>query len=179
MKFKSTPVAGSWVISLDRIGDDRGHFARAYCHKEFETQGIRASFVQSNTSFSREAGTLRGLHYQTAPAEEAKLVRCIRGAIFDAIFDMRPNSPTYLQSFGIELTAENTKMLYVPEGCAHGYLTMIPDSEAFYMSSAFYTPECERGVRYDDPAVGIDWPVPVNVVSEKDGRWPLLNGVGS
>ena len=176
MKFKPTSLKDVWEISLDPIADERGHFARAFCQKEFEAQGIDTKLAQGNISFNKDAGTLRGLHYQIKPAVEAKLVRCVRGAIYDVIVDMRPDSPTYLQYFGIELTPDNLKMLYVPENFAHGYLTLVPDTEAFYVSSEFYTPECELGLRYDDPALGIDWPIPAQAVSEKDRNWPLLTG---
>lgn len=174
MKFEPTPLKDAWAVSLAPIGDERGYFARAFCRKEFEEHGLNPTVVQCNTSFSKEAGTLRGMHYQIDPAPEAKTVRCIRGSFYDVIVDMRPESPTYLQHFGIELTADNGKMLYVPGNFAHGFFTLEPDTQAFYMVSEYYTPGCERGIRYDDPALGIEWPAPVNVLSEKDAAWPLL-----
>lgn len=174
MQFEPTPLKGAWVITLDTIGDERGYFARAFCRREFEAHGIEANLVQGNTSFNKEAGTIRGLHYQSDPAAEAKLVRCIRGALYDVIVDLRPDSPTYMQHFGLELTADNLKMLFVPGNFAHGYLALVPDTEAFYMATEFYTPEYEHGLRYDDPALGIEWPIPIQAVSEKDKIWPLI-----
>ncbi len=176
MKFEPTPLKDAWVISLAPMGDERGYFARAFCRKEFEKHGLDLTVVQCNTSFNREAGTLRGMHYQIDPAPEAKTVRCIRGSFYDMIVDMRPESPSYLQHFGIELSADNGKMLFVPGHFAHGFLTLEPDTQAFYMVSEYYTPGCERGIRHDDPAIGIEWPAPVNVLSEKDAAWPLLQG---
>ena len=174
MRFEPTPLAGAWVITLEPRGDRRGHFARAFCREEFEAHGIESHVAQCNSSFNVAAGTLRGMHYQTEPAAETKLVRCVRGAIHDVIVDLRPASPTHLQHFGIELTADNLKMLFVPRGFAHGFLTLAPATEAFYMVGAPYAPEYEGGLRYDDPVLGIDWPAPVEVVSDKDRSWPLL-----
>ncbi|VGO21657.1 dTDP-4-dehydrorhamnose 3,5-epimerase [Pontiella sulfatireligans] len=176
MKFEPTPLKDAWVISLNRLGDDRGYFARAFCRKEFEDHGIDPTIAQCNTSFNKDAGTMRGMHYQVDPAAESKMVRCVRGALYDVIIDMRPKSPTYLKHFGIELTAENQQMLYVPGNFAHGFLTMEPDTQAFYMVGEFYTPTCERGLRHDDPAFGIEWPAPIEVISDKDKNWPLLDG---
>ena len=133
MKFEPTTIKDAWLISLDPIGDDRGYFARAYCRREFEEHGIDPTVVQCNTSFNKDAGTLRGLHYQIDPSPETKMMRCMRGALYDVIVDMRPDSPTYLEYFGVELTPDNGKMLYVPGNCAHGFLTMVPDTQAFYM----------------------------------------------
>jgi len=129
-------------------------------------------WVQANLAFSKRRGTLRGLHYQIAPYEEAKLMRCIRGAIYDVIIDLRPESPTYKRWLGVELTADNHKMLYVPKGFAHGYQTLIDNTETFYQASQFYSPESERGLRYDDPALAIEWPIDVQVISDKDRSWP-------
>ena len=174
MQFEPTPFKDAWIVTLDPIGDDRGYFARAFCRKEFEAYGIEADMVQCNASFSKEAGTLRGLHYQTDPASETKLMRCVQGSLFDVIVDMRPESPTYLQYFGVHLSAENLKMLFIPRNFAHGYLALEPNTAAYYLVGEYYTPELERGVRYDDPLLGIDWPLEVNVISQKDRNWPLL-----
>jgi dTDP-4-dehydrorhamnose 3,5-epimerase len=179
MTFTQADIAGAYVIELDRHGDDRGFFARLFCEDEFAAHGLTARMVQINTSYSAEAGTLRGLHYQTAPHEEAKLMRCVRGSIYDVVADLRPDSPTYRQWTGVRLTADNRRMMYVPQGCAHGFLTLEGDTEVIYPVSAFYAPGAERGVRYDDPALGIDWPIEVRVVSDKDRGWPALNAAHS
>ncbi len=174
MKFEPTPLKDAWVVTQEPHGDERGYFARAYCQKEFETHGLPPTFVQCNTSFSRDVGTLRGLHYQIDPAPETKFMRCVRGAMYDVIVDMRPDSPTYLRHFGIELTAENGKMLFVPDNFAHGFLTLAPNTQAYYLVGGFYVPGCERGVRYNDPKLGIEWPIEPGTVSDKDRNWPLL-----
>ncbi|MCG2673215.1 dTDP-4-dehydrorhamnose 3,5-epimerase [Bradyrhizobium sp. WYCCWR 12774] len=157
---------------MEKRGDDRGFFARLFCQREFETAGVPMSAVQINNSLSAKAGTLRGMHYQLPPAAEIKVVRCIRGALYDAIIDIRPDSPTFGKSFGVELTAENRMMIMVPRGFAHGILTLTDDTEAFYLVSAFYGPEQERGIRFDDPRFGIDWPRSPVEVSPKDRTWP-------
>lgn len=172
MIFSETKLPGAVVIDIEKRGDQRGFFARGWCQREFEAQGLTARVVQANISVSHAKGTLRGMHYQAAPYEEAKVVRCTRGAIFDVILDLRPASPTYKQWLGVELTAANYRMLYVPEGFAHGFITLMDEAEVTYQVSQFYTPEAERGVRWNDPAFGIEWPVPVTVISEKDSRWP-------
>ena len=174
MIFKETPLAGAFVVEFERRGDDRGFFARAFCKKEFEDHGITMDICQVNMSLSRDKGTLRGLHFQREPAQEAKFVRAVAGSLYDVIVDNRPDSPTYLQSFGAELSAENGHALYVPKGFAHGFLTLTPDTMAHYLVDEFYTPGVEGGYRYDDPALGIDWPGEVVVVSEKDTAWPLI-----
>jgi dTDP-4-dehydrorhamnose 3,5-epimerase len=174
MKFEPTLLKDAWVVTQTPFGDERGYFARAFCQHEFEEHGLPSTFVQCNTSFSRDAGTLRGMHYQIEPAPETKFMRCTRGAFYDVIVDMRPESPTYLRHFGIELTEDNHKMIFVPAGFAHGFLTLKPDSQAYYLVGGFYTPDCERGVRYDDPKLGIQWPIEPQVVSDKDRSWPLL-----
>lgn len=174
MKFEPTPLKDAWVVKQTPIGDERGYFARAFCQREFEEHGLPSSFTQCNTSFSRDAGTLRGMHYQIDPSPETKFMRCTRGAVYDVIVDMRPGSPTYRQYFGTELTQDNHKMLFVPACFAHGFITLEPDSQVYYMVGGFYTPECERGLRYDDPALGIEWPMEPTVISEKDLSWPLL-----
>ncbi|MEM8868320.1 MAG: dTDP-4-dehydrorhamnose 3,5-epimerase [Verrucomicrobiota bacterium] len=175
MKFTETPLKDAWVIDLETRGDDRGYFARAFCQKEFDAHGIESKVVQSNVSYSKHAGTLRGMHFQKDPAQETKLVRCVRGSLYDVIVDLREDSPTYLKHFGVELTAANKRMLFVPRGFGHGFMTLEDDTEALYMVSEFYSPEFESGVRHDDPALGISWPLEVTVISDKDANWPLLD----
>jgi len=171
--FRETSLKDAFIIEHEKIEDERGFFARAWCKKEFQAHGLNPSLVQINLSFSKKRGTLRGIHYQAAPHEETKLFRCIRGAIYDVIIDLRPGSPTYLKWIGIELTADNRKMLYVPEGFAHGYQTLIDNTEVLYPVSQFYSPESERGVRWNDPTFGIEWAKTDNLVmSEKDKNWP-------
>lgn len=160
------------VVRLDLKEDSRGFFARTFCAREFEEHGLKPTVAQANVSFNHEAGTLRGMHYQLPPAAETKLVRCTRGAIYDVIIDMRPDSPSYLQHFGIELTEDNRVALYVPEMFAHGYLTLKPGCEVIYQVGEFYTPGQERGIRYDDPKFNIQWPHSIEVISEKDAAWP-------
>ena len=173
MRFTAASINGAYVVEPEPRSDDRGFFARQWCRDEFAQAGLSAAFVQCNGSFSKRMGTLRGMHYQTAPHEEIKLIRCIRGAVFDVVIDLRSSSPTYKQWFGIELTADNRKMLYVPAGCAHGYLTMADESEVLYPVTEAYRPESERGVRWDDPAFGIQWPpVAALTISAKDASWP-------
>jgi dTDP-4-dehydrorhamnose 3,5-epimerase len=173
MRFEETKLPGAFVIDLEPRVDARGFFARAWCHREFEEHGLTADLAQANIAFNRFPSTLRGLHYQLAPFEEAKLVRCTRGALYDVIVDLRPASATFLHWIGVELTADNRRMLYVPEGFAHGYQTLMPETEAFYQVTQFYAPDAERGVRWDDPAIGIEWPAASNrLISEKDQAWP-------
>jgi len=172
MIFKETKLKDAYVIEIEKLEDRRGFFARAWCQREFEAHGLVSRVVQANISYNRKKGTLRGLHYQVAPYAETKLVRCTRGAIYDVIVDLRPDSPTYMQWLGVELTAENYKMLYVPEGFAHGFQTLTDETEVTYQVSQFYTPGAEGGVRYNDPAFGIEWPLTVQVISDKDQNWP-------
>jgi dTDP-4-dehydrorhamnose 3,5-epimerase len=179
MRFERTPLAGAFLVELERKHDERGFFARAFCAAEFGEQGLHASMVQANLSHSERKGTLRGMHYQVAPANEPKFVRCIRGAVWDVIVDMRPDSPTYLQHFAVELSADNHRALYIPDLFAHGNQSLTDAAELFYLTGGFYTPGCERGVRYDDPALGIEWPLPVTTISDKDRAWPLLTNGGS
>lgn len=174
MRFEETPLAGAFVIEIEPHADDRGFFARAYCAREFEEHGLEPRVVQANLSYNRSKGTLRGMHYQAPPAGEAKLVRCIRGAIHDVIVDLRRDSPTYLQHVGVDLTAENRRALFVPALFAHGFQTLEDEVEVFYQVSEFYTPGAERGLRHDDPALGISWPLPVSEISDKDRSWDLL-----
>ena len=172
MIFTKTDLQDAWLLDLDRRTDDRGYFARAYCAAEFEEHGLKSTFVQANTAFNRHRGTMRGLHYQRPPHAEAKLMRCLRGAIYDVIVDLRPDSPTYKRWGGFELTQDNARQLYVPEGFAHGYLTLRDDTEVTYMVTAAYAPQAEGGVRYDDPSFGIVLPETVRVISPKDSEWP-------
>ncbi len=176
MTFTETKLPGAFVIDPEKIEDERGFFARAWCEDEFAAQGLRPGFVQANVGFSKQKGTLRGLHYQTAPHQESKLVRCTGAAVFDVMVDLRPSSPTYRQWVGIELSQENHRMLYIPEGFAHGYQTLRDQTEVFYLVSSFYAPDAEAGIRYDDPAFGIEWPIAVEVISEKDQRWADYDG---
>jgi dTDP-4-dehydrorhamnose 3,5-epimerase len=166
--FHETPLSGAYVIELEKRGDDRGFFARAFCRNEFEKAGLSAAFVQINNSLSVDVGTLRGMHYQLPPHAETKVVRCIRGALWDCILDVRPESPTFGKWFGDTLSAENRKMMYVPKGFGHGLITLEPNTEAFYLVDEFYNPASERGVRWNDPKFGIHWPIEPRVVSEKD-----------
>ena len=173
MIFKETDFKGAYFIELEKKTDERGFFARAWCQKEFEEHNLISKFVQCNLSYNKQRDTLRGMHFQLAPCEEAKLVRCIRGAIFDVIIDLRPSSPTNLRWIGVELTSSNYRMLYVPEGFAHGYITLTDDAEVFYQVSQFYSSGHERGIRWDDPTFKIDWPIHSRpLISEKDMRWP-------
>jgi dTDP-4-dehydrorhamnose 3,5-epimerase len=172
--FTETHVAGAMTIDPSPHIDDRGRFMRAWCAREFSEHGINFVPVQANMGLSIRKGTTRGMHYQTEAALEAKLVRCTRGAIFDVVVDLRPASSTYGKWFGTELSAENGRMLYLPEGCGHGYQTLQDDTEMHYMASAYYTPEAARGVRFDDPAFQIQWPLAVAVISEQDRNWPLV-----
>ena len=174
MKFIETKLKGAYVIELEPIRDDRGFFARSFCQKEFEKMSLNAKLAQGNTSFNHRKGTLRGMHFQLPPKAEVKLVRCIRGSIFDVIVDLRENSPTYCQWIGAELTADNRNMLYVPEGFAHGYQALEDDTEVTYQVSEFYSPEHERGMRWDDPAFGIAWPLANPILSPKDQAHPLM-----
>lgn len=172
MEFIETKLKGCIVVQQKKIADNRGHFARAWCQDEFAQHGLNPSMLQLNTGFSHFRGTVRGMHYQAAPHEEAKFVRCTRGAIFDIVVDVRAGSPTHGQWFGIELTADDGAMVYVPEGCAHGYQTLTDGAEMYYLTSARYAPGSATGVRFDDPALGIAWPAPVTIVSDQDRNWP-------
>jgi dTDP-4-dehydrorhamnose 3,5-epimerase len=168
MIFKGTDIDGVWVIEPERHDDERGFFARTWEPEEFTERGLNSDLAQCSISYNRQRGTLRGLHYQAAPHEEAKLVRCTAGAIFDVAVDLRPDSPTFRDWFGVELSAENRLALFVPEGCAHGFLTLADDSEVHYQISQAYVPDAGRGVRWDDPAFAIRWPSQVVVINERD-----------
>lgn len=172
MIFRETKLDGAYLIDLEKRGDDRGFFARVYSQDEFESYGLTTRIAQANTSFSKHRGTLRGMHFQSAPHREAKLVRCTMGALYDVIIDLRPESPTFKQWIGAELSASNHAMLYVPEGFAHGFQTLVDDTEVMYMVSEFYAPQAEGGVRFNDPAFAVRWPEEVTVVSDKDRDWP-------
>jgi dTDP-4-dehydrorhamnose 3,5-epimerase len=172
MIFTETSLPGAYLIDLEKRGDDRGFFARVFCHDEFAEHGLETEFVQINNSLSANRGTLRGMHYQLAPAAEVKLVRCVAGALWDVILDLRPESPSFGRWFGTELTAANRRMMYVPRGFGHGFLTLSDECEAFYLVSAFYAPEAERGVRWNDPRFAIEWPSAPVVISEKDRERP-------
>jgi dTDP-4-dehydrorhamnose 3,5-epimerase len=172
MEFLKTPLEGAFLVRQKRLEDHRGFFARAFCKQELGAAGLQQDMVQLNVGFSHAAGTLRGLHFQEAPHAEAKFMRCTRGAIFDVIVDLRPESPTRGRWYGAELTAENGVMLYAPEGFAHGYQTLVPNTEMYYLTSALYAATAARGVRYDDPALAIEWPLPVTVISDADRSWP-------
>ena len=174
MNITTTPLSGVAVIDLERKEDDRGFFARTFDREEFADAGLEPLVEQCNLSYNHKAGTLRGMHYQVAPATEAKLVRCTAGAIVDVIVDVRPDSPTYLQHYAIELSADNRRALYVPPMFAHGYQALTDGAEVSYQVSEAYTPGTERGLRHDDPALGLSWPLPVSVISPKDAGWPLM-----
>jgi dTDP-4-dehydrorhamnose 3,5-epimerase len=175
--FTETQIPGAFVVDLDPHADDRGFFARAWDVDEFAAHGLSTLLVQGNLSFNQAAGTLRGMHFQRPPHEEAKLIRCTRGAIYDVAVDLRPDSPAFKRWIGLDVTAENRRALYVPEGCAHGYQTLVDATETFYLVSAAYAPDSEGGVRWDDPAFGIEWPhAEPRVLSPKDASWPEFEG---
>ena len=171
MRLIDTPITGAWLVAPDLRADERGFFARLWSRDEFAEKGLQGDFIHCNNSLSRLKGTFRGLHYQAAPHEEAKLVRCVRGRIFDVLVDMRAGSPTRGAWFGSELTWENRSLMYVPEGCAHGYLALEDSCEVIYLSTAPYVAEAERGVRWNDPAIGISWPMEPTILSPKDRQW--------
>jgi dTDP-4-dehydrorhamnose 3,5-epimerase len=175
MLFTQTPLKGAFLIDLDLRHDSRGFFARTFCAKEFEAHGLNPTIAQCNLSFNHKKGTLRGMHYQVPPVSETKVVQCIRGAIQDVIIDLRPDSPTYKQHISVELSAENRRALYIPELFAHGFQTLADDTEVLYLMGEFYTPGYDRGFRYDDPAFGIEWLIPISEISEKDASWTLLD----
>ena len=175
MTFSETNLQGSYVIDLNTFTDERGWFARTYCKNEFHAIGHIAEWVQMNHSFTRQKGSIRGMHYQLPPFSEIKMVRCIAGAVYDVIVDLRKGSSTFMQWFGTELSAANKKMLYIPEGFAHGFQTLTSDCELIYHHSQFYTPGAEGGIKFDDPSIKINWPMPVTAVSERDNQHPLLD----
>jgi len=170
--FLSTPLPGAFLVEPERRFDERGYFARTWCRREFTSAGLLADFVQSSVSKSLGNGTLRGMHWQAAPDEEVKLVRCIRGAIWDAIIDLRPASPTYMKHFAVELTAESGSALYIPVGFAHGFVTLTDETEVLYQMSNYFEPSAARGVRWNDPAFGIPWPVVAPILHLRDAAYP-------
>jgi dTDP-4-dehydrorhamnose 3,5-epimerase len=175
--FTETKLGGAFVIDLERREDNRGFFARAFCQDEFNEHGLKPVIAQANIAFNRRKGTLRGMHFQFPPAPETKLVRCTRGAILDTIVDLRPESPTYLEHVAVELSADNYRALYVPERFAHGYQVLEDTTETSYQVGEFYTPGAEGGLPYDDPKLGLTWPLPVTEISEKDREWPSLSEI--
>jgi dTDP-4-dehydrorhamnose 3,5-epimerase len=172
MKFINAPLSGAYMIEPQLLMDERGFFARTWCAEEFKLRGLNANLAQCSISFNTRRGTVRGMHYQEQPHAEAKLVRCCSGAVYDVIVDLRPTSPTYCQWFAVELTSENRKMLYVPEGFAHGFQTLADDTEILYQISEIHWPECARGVRWNDPRFGIEWPILDVVISQRDRNFP-------
>lgn len=172
MNFRPLGIEGAFLIEAERLDDERGFFARTFCREELAAHGLETGIAQCSVSFNHRRGTLRGLHFQAAPHEEVKLVRCTRGAIFDVLVDLRPSSPSYLQHATVSVTAESRAQVYVPHGVAHGFLTLADETEVFYQISTPYAPESARGYRYDDPAFAIPWPEPMTVISEKDLRLP-------
>ena len=177
MFFNQTPLSGAYLIDLDKKGDERGFFARAFCEREFSEHDLVTRICQVNNSLSTQKGTLRGMHYQLPPKAETKVVRCIRGALYDLILDLRKDSLTFGQSYGAELTADNRRMMYVPKGFAHGFITLVDDTEALYLVDEFYSPENERGIRYDDPKFRLQWPATPTVVSDRDKGHPSFDPV--
>jgi dTDP-4-dehydrorhamnose 3,5-epimerase len=179
MQFIETKLQGAFIIELERHEDARGFFARAFCQEEFAAHGCNPVIAQANIGYNRYKGTLRGMHFQFPPAAETKLVRASRGAMFDVIVDLRPESPTYLQHFAVELSADNRRGIYVPERFAHGYQSLVDDTETTYQMGASHTLGSEGGLRYDDPALNLEWPLPVTAISDKDRQWKLFASVGA
>jgi dTDP-4-dehydrorhamnose 3,5-epimerase len=177
MIFTETSLKGAFIIDLERMEDERGFFARAFCQREFSEHGLEPVIAQANIAYNHRKGTLRGMHFQFPPAAETKLVRCTRGAILDIIVDLRPESPTYLQHVSVELSAENGRALYVPRRFAHGYQVLQDVTETSYQVGEFYTPGVEGGLMYDDPKLGLEWPLDVSVISQKDSRWKSFDEV--
>ena len=177
MIFNETKLKGAYTIDIERREDSRGFFGRAFCQKEFEAHGLKPIIAQANVAFNIKKGTLRGMHFQYPPAAETKLVRCTRGAILDIIVDLRPESPTYLDHIAVELSQDNQRSLYVPERFAHGYQVLSDSTETSYQVGEFYTPGSEWGLRYDDPRLRLQWPLPVASISEKDTGWKLLGDI--
>ena len=172
MKFKEAPLKGAYIVDPEREADERGFFARTWDQQEFEAHGLNPRLAQCSISFNARKGTLRGMHYQAKPYDEAKLVRCTMGAIYDVLIDLRPDSPTFKRWTEVELAADSWKMVYIPEGFAHGFLTLKDRTEVFYQMSQVFVPASARGVRWDDPAFGIQWPIPVEVISDRDRNYP-------
>jgi dTDP-4-dehydrorhamnose 3,5-epimerase len=179
LKFIETPLPGLYVVEIEPLKDDRGFFARGFCARDFQAHGLVPTLAQCNISFNEKAGTLRGLHFQALPHEEAKLVRCTQGAIYDVAIDIRPNSGTYLKWYAAELTSENRRMMFIPHGFAHGFQTLVDKSEVFYLMSEFYYPKSARGLRWNDPTLGISWPIANQIISDKDRTYPLIDSAPS
>lgn len=177
MIFSETNLSGAYIIDLEQREDNRGFFARMFCQKEFLARGLKPVIAQANIASSLKRGTLRGMHFQYPPAAETKYVRCTRGAILDIIVDLRPESPTFLDHIAVELSADNQRGLYVPERFAHGYITLEDNTDTSYMVGEYYTPGVEGGLMYDDPRLGLRWPIPVQCISEKDAKWNLLDEI--
>ncbi len=177
MIFTETSLKGAFIIDINRLGDNRGFFARTFCQHEFEEHGLKPVIAQANIAFNNDKGTLRGMHFQYPPRAETKLVRCTRGAIIDIIVDLRPESPTYLQHVAVELTEDNHRALYVPERFAHGYQVLVDKTETSYQVGEFYSPEDEGGLMFNDPRLGLSWPLPVREMSEKDSQWKLVDEI--
>jgi dTDP-4-dehydrorhamnose 3,5-epimerase len=175
MKFIGTPLAGAYVVELEPFRDDRGLFARTFCQREFAEIGFHKPIVQINHSLTRQKGAIRGMHFQRPPACETKIIRCVQGAVFDVMVDLRAGSPTFLQWHGVELSKENLRMVYIPEGFAHGFQTLTGETELIYHHSAFYSPEDEQGVRFDDPSLAIHWPLAAVCISSKDQSYPWMD----
>lgn len=175
MIFAATTLQGAYLIELEPVEDERGFFARTWCQREFAEHGLDDRLVQCNLSFNKRRGTVRGMHYQLPPSAETKLVRCVRGALYDVIIDLRPASPTYLQWTGVLLSAANRQALYIPQGFAHGFQTLEDETEIFYQMSEFYAPTSARGLRWDDPCCQIQWPLPITVIAAKDESYPLYS----
>jgi dTDP-4-dehydrorhamnose 3,5-epimerase len=173
--FAETSLAGAWVIDLERHGDERGAFARTFCEREFSEHGLPQRFPQANLSMNAKAGTLRGMHFNREPYGESKLVRCVRGALYDVIVDLRRESPTRLASYGVELSADNGRALFIPAGFAHGFLTLTDETDAYYHMGEFFQPDAARGLRWDDPALAIDWPFDPAVISDRDATYPDID----
>lgn len=171
MKFSTTALAGAYIIDIEPVTDERGFFAKSWCRREFEKYGLNSNLAQCGISFNKKRGTLRGMHHQAKPHEEAKVVRCTRGAVYDVIVDLHSESPTFKQWIAVELNAENRRMLYIPPGFAHGFQSLMDDTEVFYQISEFYHPDFARGVRWDDPAFGIQWPPAERIISDKDRQY--------
>ncbi len=172
MNFTAAQIAGAWLIDIQRLGDERGFFARTWCERELTARGLDPAIAQESISWNLRKGTTRGLHFQRPPHDEVKIVRCTRGAIFDVIVDLRPDSPTFRRWQGVELNADNRRAFYVPKGCAHGFQTLVDETEVAYLISAFYAPESSTGYRYNDPAFGVSWPLSAAIISDNDLRWP-------
>lgn len=176
MKIERTKLSGVFVVELERFEDERGFFARSWSQREFESLGLNPRLVECNISFNKRKGTLRGMHYQAAPFAQAKLVRCTRGAVHDVILDLRPGSETFREWVAVELSERNGRMVFIPEGCAHGFQTLEDETEIFYQMSAYYAPEAGRGVRWDDPAFRIEWPLAVTMMARRDREYTLMSG---